>query len=150
MLAQAEQIIKQAIFAYQALEERRRREAEALAAAALRREREKLAAEALRAEAKGKFEKAEALRMTAAASPVRIDLAATAAPLAGLVARSTWRAELTDKRALVGYVAEHPEWLTLLEPNMTALNSLVRSQKTAFAMPGVKAVEEKQLVATAG
>jgi len=149
MLDEAERVIKGSVLSYQAAEERKRREAEAIAAETLRREREKLEAEALRAEASGKFEKAEALRITAAVTPTRIDMANAAARMPGLSSRSTWRAELIDKNALVRYVAQHPEWLDLLEPNMVALNGLARSQKSALALPGVRAVENKQLVARA-
>jgi len=147
ILAEAERIIKGGILAFQEIEERKRREAEALAAEALRREREKLEAQAARAEASGRIEKAEALRETAAATPERMEIAPTAPRIAGLASRSTWRAEVIDKSALVAYVASHPEWLNLLDPNLTALNGLARSQKSALAIPGIKALEEKQLSA---
>jgi colicin import membrane protein len=148
-LAQAERIIKRGILSYQETEERKRREAEATAAEALRKEREKLQLQAARAAAAGRFEKAEALRDTAAAVPERMQIAPSAPRMSGLASKSTWRAELTDKLALVKYVADHPEWLHLVDVNTTALNGLARSQKSALAIPGVKAVEEKQLAARA-
>jgi colicin import membrane protein len=148
-LAEAERIIKRGILSYQDAEERKRLEAEAAPAEALRKEREKLEAQAARAQASGKHEKAEALRITAAEIPERMEIAATIAKVTGLASRSNWRAELLDKLAFVTYVAQHPEWLNLLEPNMTALNGLARSQKSALALPGVKAVEERQLAARA-
>ena len=148
-LSEAERIIKRSILAYQEVEERKRLEAQAAAAQALRKEREKLEAQAARALATGKLEKAEALRITAEAIPERMEIAPTATKVAGLASRSTWRAELVDKLALVTYVAQHPEWLNLLEPNMTAINGLARSQKSALAIPGIRAVQEKQLAARA-
>lgn len=148
-LAEAERIVKRAILIYQDGEERKRREAEAAAAEAARKEREKLEAQAAKAAAAGKTEKAEALAATAAAIPERIEVHSAAPQLGGVSNRSTWRAEVTDKAALVAYVAAHPEWLHLVDVNMPALNGLARSQKSALALPGVKAVEEKQLAARA-
>jgi len=148
-LSEAERIIKRGILTYQETQERARREAEAAAAEALRKEREKLEAQALRAESSGRVEQAEALRTTAATLPERVELASSAPRVSGLSSRSSWRAELTDKAALVRYVAEHPEWLHLVEVNATALNGLARSQKSALAIPGVRVVEEKQLAARA-
>ncbi len=148
-LAEAERIIKRGILAYQETEERKRREAEAAAAEALRKEREKLQAQAARAESSGKVEKAEALRTTAATLPDRMQFAPTAPRVSGLSSKSTWRAELIDKPAFVKYVAEHQEWLHLLDVNTTALNGLARSQKSALAIPGVRVEEEKQLAARA-
>jgi colicin import membrane protein len=148
-LIEAERIVKRGILSYQDVEDRKRREAEAAAAEAARREREKLEAQAAKAAAAGKMEKAEALQATAAAIPERIEIQSGAPQLGGVAARSTWRAEVADKAALVSYVAAHPEWLHLIEANMTAINGLARSQKSALALPGVKAVEEKQLAARA-
>jgi colicin import membrane protein len=148
-LAQAEQIIKRGILSYQETEDRKRREAAAAASEALRREKEKLEARAARAEASGKVEVAEALRTNAAVIPERMEVAIPTPKITGLASRSTWRVEVIDKGALVSYVAQHPEWLNLVEPNMTALNGLARSQKSALSLPGVKAIEERQLAARA-
>lgn len=145
MLAEAERIVKRGILTYQDAEDRKRREAEAAAAEAARKEREKLEAQAAKAAAAGKVEKAEALAATAAAIPERISIASSAPKLGGVSSKTTWRAEVTDKAALIAYVAQHPEWLQLVDVNMTALNGLARSQKSALALPGVKVVEEKQL-----
>jgi colicin import membrane protein len=148
-LSEAERIVKQGILTYQAAEERKRREAEAVAAEAARKEREKLEAQAARAAAAGKTEKAEALNATAAAIPERVVLPSSAPKISGMATKTVWRAELTDKQALVKYVAEHPEWLSLVDINTAALNSMARTQKGAMALPGVKAIEEKQLASRA-
>lgn len=148
-LAEAERIVKRGILAYQDREDQKRRAAEAAAAEAARKEREKLEAQAAKAAAAGKVEKAEALQATAAAIPERIALPSSAPVLGGVATRSTWRAEVADKAALVAYIATHAEWLHLVDVNLTALNGLARSQKSALALPGVKAVEEKQLAARA-
>lgn len=149
LLAEAESIIKRGILTYQDGEERKRRAAEAAAAEAARKERERLEAQAAKAAAAGKVEKAEALQATAAAIPERVEIASSAPKVSGIASKTTWRAEVTDKMALVKYVAEHPEWLALLEVNTTSLNGLARSQKSALALPGVRAVEERQLSARA-
>lgn len=144
-LAAAEAILKRSILDFQESEDAKRRAAEALAAEALRREREKLEDRAAKAEASGRLERAEALRASAATVPLAIPQ--PVAKVGGLATRSAWRAEVTDKGALVRYVAEHPEWLHLVDANTTALNGLARSQKSALAIPGVRIVEEKQLAA---
>lgn len=148
-LAEAEQLIKQAVLSFQASEERKRRTLEAQAAMDLRKERERLEVAATDADKRGEKEKAEALRITAATIPERMQLASPAPKLDGLASRSSWRAEVLDKLALVKYVAEHAEWLQLLEPNAVALNGLARSQKSALAIPGVRSVEERLLAAKA-
>ncbi len=148
-LAQAEQIVKHGILRFQEAEERLRRQAEASAAEALRKEREALESAAIVAERTGKVEEAEALRSSAASMPERMQLPAAQSRMSGIAARSVWRAELTDKGAFIRYVAEHPEWLHLVEANATALNGLARSQKSALCLPGVKVFEEKQLAASA-
>lgn len=144
-LTEAERIVKRGILGYQETEERKRREAEAAAAEVARKEREKLEAQAARAANAGKLEKAEVLQAAASAIPERVEIASAAPKIEGLATRSIWRAEVTDKGALVRYVAERPEWLGLLEVNMTALSAVARAQKDALAIPGVKAVEERLL-----
>ena len=144
-LIEAERVVKGGILGYQREEERKRLAAEAIAAEAARKEREKLEAQAAKAAAAGKTEKAEALQATAAAIPERVEIASAAPKIEGLATRSVWKAEVMDKAALVKYVAEHPEWLGLVEVNLTALNGLARSQEDALAIPGVKVIEEKQL-----
>ena len=146
-LGEAEALLKRSILGFQDAEEAKGRAMEAAAAEALRREREKLEEKATKAEAAGRFERADALRSSAATLPLAIPQP-TARP-AGLATRSTWRAEVIDKAVLVRYVAEHPEWLSLIDANAAALNGLARAQKSALSIPGVRVVEEKQLAARA-
>ena len=63
----------------------------------------------------------------------------------GLSYRTTYKAVVFDLGALVKYVAQHPEFVNLLAPNMAALNSMARAQRQAFALPGVRVAEEKTL-----
>ena len=44
----------------------------------------------------------------------------------GVSSREIWKAEVTDLNALVKYIATRPEYLNMLQPNMTAINSLAR------------------------
>lgn len=62
------------------------------------------------------------------------------AKVEGVSSRELWSAEVTDKAALVRFVAANPMWMHLLEPNMVAINGLARSQRGALAIPGVRAV----------
>lgn len=149
VLAEAERVIKTGMIGFQNEQERIRREQEAKAAEQLRKEREKLEAQAAKAAAAGKTEKAAALEATAAALPTTVEIAVTAPKVAGIAGRSTWQAAVKDKAAFIKYVAEHPEWLHLIDINMVALNGLARSQKSALALPGVEAVEIQGIAARA-
>jgi len=65
---------------------------------------------------------------------------------AGIATRDNWKAVLSPnggKLKLVGYVAQHPEWLHLLDVNQTALNQLARAQKSLLNIPGVRPENEK-------
>jgi hypothetical protein len=79
------------------------------------------------------------------ARPVFVPVAPIAPkPLAaGVSFRDNWTAEVTDLAALVKAVAEHRAELTLLMPNMVALNGMARSLKDALKIPGVRAKNER-------
>jgi hypothetical protein len=144
-LDQAEAIIKRGMLAYTVKAEQERRAQEAAIAEANRKEQERLLAQAAKAEAAGKAEKAEAIRANAVAIPQSVEIASSVPKVSGQSTRSVWKAVVKDKAAFVRYVAEHPEWLSLLDVNEPGLNGLARSQKAALALPGVEAVEEKIL-----
>lgn len=148
-LNEAEEVIKTAMIGYNNEQERIRREAEAKAAEQLRKDREKLAAQAAKAAEKGQVEKAAALEAQAATLPTTVEIAPTAPKVSGISGRSTWQAAVKDKGAFLKYVAEHPEWLNLVDVNMVALNGLARSQKSALALPGIEAVEVQGIAARA-
>lgn len=148
-LKAAEDVIKGGMIGFQNEQERIRREQEAKAAEQLRKEREKLEVQAAKAVAKGNVERAEALQASAAALPTTVEIASAAPRVSGISGRSTWQAAVKDKAAFIKYVAEHPEWLNLVDINMVALNGLARSQKSALALPGVEAVEVQGISARA-
>ena len=74
-----------------------------------------------------------------------VHVAPAVAKVEGVATTTRWRAEVTDLHALVRYVAEHKEWIGLIEAVMPALNSMARSQREALAIPGVVAVKETSL-----
>lgn len=87
----------------------------------------------------------EAEMVTVAPVPV-----ATAAPkVAGLSTRHNWKARLTDKMALIRFIAEHPEHQHLLDVNQSSLNQLAKAQKDAMKLPGVEAYTDAVMSARA-
>lgn len=136
-LADAETVIKRKMLAWQQEEERKRREAEALARENQRKEQERLQAQAKKAEQRGKVEQAEALRQQADATPA----IAPPAPqkVAGLSTREDWEAEVVDKMALVKAVAAGKVPIEALDVNMPLLNKMARALKQSLAWDGVKA-----------
>lgn len=93
---------------------------------------------------------AEAIAVAAelvVAAPVPI---ATAAPkIAGLSTRQNWKARLTDKMALIRFIAEHPEHQHLLDVNQSSINQLAKAQKEAMNLPGVEAYPDAVMSARA-
>lgn len=61
----------------------------------------------------------------------------------GVAFRSTWRADVVDLKALIMAVAAGKADVQCLTANQTYLNALARAQKSALAIPGVRAVEER-------
>ena len=118
-------------------EERKRREEEE----ALRRkeEEERQLQAAILAEQEGNKDEAEAI-LAAPVSIPTVTVAPQVAKVEGVFTRTTWSAEVLDFGALVRYVAAHPEWESLLEPNTPNLNRLAISQHEALSIPGVRAV----------
>ena len=57
----------------------------------------------------------------------------------GLTRERLFSAQVTSKLLLVKFVAENPQYLNLLEPNMPALNALARAQQNLLKIPGVQA-----------
>jgi colicin import membrane protein len=73
-------------------------------------------------------------------------VAAKAVPkVSGISTRKVWKVEVTDKLAFIKYIAEHPEYLELVEPNTPALNKLGLALKQACPIVGVRVYEDEQL-----
>ncbi len=168
-LEQAEKIIKGKMISYTTEQERIAAEARRKAEAALRAEQERIAREAAAAAAAAE---AEAEKLLAAgdveqAAEVQANAAieaASAATLAevmtapvveapvakvsGVSMRGVWKAEVTDKAALVAYVAANPAFLNLLDVNTSALNQMAKALKDQMQIAGVRAFEEKSIAAS--
>lgn len=148
-LAEAETTIKRMMATYQTEQERRQREAQAQLDAEMKRiEEEKRLAAAEKMVDAGLPEVAESLLSApVVVAPVRV------APLAkadGVSFRETWRAEVTDLIDLVKWCGTRPDMIPLLlQPNQTGLNQLARTQKQNMSIPGVRAVSDKTVSATA-
>lgn len=133
-----------------AAEAQRKAEAEARAREEARRQAEQEAALAAAAEAEAAgdndlacelLDEAEAIEDDPVFVPV-VAVPVQTARVNGVSTQTRWSASVTDKAALVAYVAAHPEWLHLLDVAMPALNGLARSQRDALRIPGVRAVAE--------
>lgn len=149
-LADAEKIIKSGMIAYDREQERKRREEEARLQELARKEQarlDKLAEKrAERAAAKGDTEKAEEIR--AAVSVVPAPILPTEQPkVAGIVRRTTWGGEVTDKMELIKAVAAGQAPATLLDVNMPVLNQIARSLKSEMSYPGIRAVKNQHVAA---
>lgn len=73
----------------------------------------------------------------------------TVPKVSGLSTRKVWKVEVTDKLAFVKYIAEHPEYLELIEPNTPAVNKLGLALKQACPLAGVRVYEDEQLASRA-
>lgn len=69
--------------------------------------------------------------------------------VSGLSTRKVWKVEITDKLAFVKYIAEHPEYLELVEPNTPAVNKLGLALKKACPIAGIRVFEDEQLASRA-
>lgn len=127
---------------YEAAERRKAEEEQRrLQAIARKQEDERQLMAAIEAEASGNPAEADAILEERPAAPV-ITVAPAVAQVQGVSSRTTWSAEVHDVEALIVYVAAHPEWSSLLEPNMPNLNRLAVAQREALAIPGVRAVSK--------
>lgn len=138
--------------AYQTEQDRLRRQEQARLAEIARQEREKLE-EAARQKMKAaqKAKDAEAVLEAQA----QWEIAAThTAPVvqeekivsAGNSMRETWKAQLSDKKAFIKYIAaecdQHPDLLDYVEANTTVLNAAARLQKSNLRVAGVTVTKE--------
>lgn len=74
--------------------------------------------------------------------------AATGIPMvAGITSADVWKAAVTDKAALLRYIADHPEYHDWVEFKMSDLHEMAKSQRDAMRVPGVKPFQEARLSA---
>ena len=141
-LIEAEGIYKRGLLSYQQEQERIRREEQARVDEIARKEREKLEARAAAAEAKGKQEKAEELRVQAATVPAPVVQIETP-KVAGISTRETYKATVTDFKALLQGVIDGKVPEGAVMANDAFLNAQARLQKTALNYPGVRVHTEQ-------
>lgn len=161
-LDQAERTLKGAMLTYSQEQERIAAEKQRQAEAEAQAERDRLAAEsaqkaqeAAEAAAKGDMAAADAAQQEAAILQVQSVIAPApvvssgAQKLSGISMRDNWKAEVTDKLALVKYVLENPQYIDWLEVDMKPLNQMAKALKTNLSVPGVKAINDRTVSARA-
>jgi len=149
-LTLAERTIKDKLGAYDQAQERIRRDEQArLEALARQQAEERQLADALAAEAAGDTVEAEAI-INEAPAPVVVQVEKAVPKVAGISYRTTYSARVTDKHALIAFVAANPQFENLIDPNMPALNGQARSLKMAMQIPGVVVDEKRDIAAGAG
>lgn len=144
---EAETIIKRKVVTFESELERKRQE-EARLAEAKRQEQERLRREELErqaraAEAKGKLEKAEALREkaeTVVAPPVFMPPEPPKAEGTGF--KKEWKGECYNIMELLGAITQGKAPVTLIEINESALNAAARTYKDTQTIPGVRFFEK--------
>ena len=159
-------IAEQARLEELARQERARMEAEAAAAEAVAQaEAQEIQQQAAQAAAAGDVEAAARLNAEAesrveqgAAEVATLQQTATliTAPVVyplmrtkGVSTRKVWKAEVSDKLALIRYVAAHPEYVDLLDANMPAINKIALALKKNCPLDGVRVFEDDVIAARA-
>lgn len=143
-LADAEQMVKQAMANFDEEQDRERAEAQRKLDEAAERERKRLAQQADRAAAKGETDKAADLQERAAMIVAPIAQQDRPA-VAGISRRETWRADVVDLRALVRGIADGVVPLAAIEANQKFLNGQARALRSELRYPGVRAVPERTI-----
>jgi hypothetical protein len=105
----------------------------------------------LASEAQSRVEQgaAEVTLLQQTATLVSAPVAAAARVTAGVSTRKVWKAEISDKLALIRYVAEHPEYVDLLDANMPAVNKIALALKANCPLKGVRVFEDAVIAARA-
>ena len=113
--------------------------------ARLKAEQENAAARAAQEQAQ---EKAEAAEMTALVTTA--PTAQAPAKLSGVSMSKSWKARVTDKKALLRYIAEHAdECADWADIKMTPLNGMAKALKQNMQIPGVEAYPDSIVSARA-
>ena len=109
------------------------------------------AAARLAAEADSRIEQgaAEVATLQTTATLVTAPIAAAPRATAGVSTRKVWKAEISDKLALIRFVAEHPEYVDLLDANMPAVNKIALALKLNCPLAGVRVFEDNVIAARA-
>lgn len=105
----------------------------------------------LNAEAESRVEQgvAEATTLQQTATLITAPVVTPIAQTKGVSSRKVWKAEVSDKLALIQYVAAHPEFIGLLDANMPAINKIALALKKNCPLAGVRVFEDDVLAARA-
>ncbi|MDE1007693.1 MAG: hypothetical protein OSB38_18675 [Paraburkholderia fungorum] len=122
------------------------RKADEAAAAGRAEEAARLASEASSRVEQGA---AEVTMLQQTATLVTAPMTAAPRKTAGVSTRMVWKAEISDKLALIRYVAEHPEYVDLLDANMPAVNKIALALKANCPLAGVRVFEDAVIAARA-
>lgn len=153
-LAEAENSIEKTILEYRA-EERRKAEEEQRKAAeeAKKRQEEELARiqkEQEEAEMLGDSETVENLEMQKTVAATTAEVATVVAPepkLSGVSEVKRWKAVVTDKMALIRYIAQTGQFENVVEFSNKELNALATATKGTIQVPGIEFKAERSLAA---
>jgi colicin import membrane protein len=74
-----------------------------------------------------------------------VPITAAAPTIKGISSRGVWKAEVTDKLALVKFVAANPQYINLLEPATKELGAIAKALKANAVIDGVRIYEDKIL-----
>ena len=146
-LMQAKNIIKNSISTWEVEQSRIRAEAERKAIEeATKKEEEERLAKAIEAEKAGKTT-AEVEKIIETPTPIKVaPIKPTFERDSRVSTRETWRAEVVDLRLLCQAIVDGKAPLESIDANIPALNILVRATKENFAVPGVRAIKETNVV----
>jgi|GEM_PF-797660 len=114
-------------------------------------ETERLEAEQIAVQARHVQEQAQqdafATEMTALVMTAPV--VASKAKVAGISTSKNWKARVTDKAALLKYIADHPEMHDWVDIRMTGLNGMARAMKQTMNIPGAEAYPDISVSARA-
>jgi hypothetical protein len=121
--------------------ERRRADAERrrLEDEARKKQEEDKKLDAILAAESGDDNEAEAILEQPVVVPA-VKVESEAAKVEGVSTQKRYSAEVTDKMALIKYVAANPEWECMLDPNMPVLNRMAVSMRENLNVPGVRVI----------
>jgi hypothetical protein len=146
-LLEAESLVKGKISTWTEAESRRmegEREAKAKGGMEIEEAKRKAEVEALRSA--GRNHEADFQESQPVTPPV-VKVETETPKVDGVHTQEKWSGEVTSLILLIRYVAEFPDFIHLLKPDSTAINSMARGQKERLRIPGVQAVKKTTVVA---
>jgi len=103
------------------------------------REEQKRLEDSVLAQEAGEADEAQSILASPIIVPA-VHVAPAVAAVEGVGTQTRWSAEVVSLWDLVRFVAEHPEWISLLKASDPDLNRLAVTQRQNMNIPGVRAV----------